>query len=72
MEFHGVLYKPKSEIRNPKSETNLKLEIQNSNPSLLFGHSDFEFVSDFNFRISDLRGGLPLIPKVLFFLGFAE
>jgi eukaryotic-like serine/threonine-protein kinase len=40
----------KSEIRNSKSETIPKFEIQNG-----FGRWDFGFVSDFEFRISDLH-----------------
>jgi uncharacterized radical SAM protein YgiQ len=47
----------KSEIRNPKSETNSNTEIpmsQTSEPRALgFGNSDLRFVSDFEFRISD-------------------
>src|SRR5713101_6502843 len=49
----------KSEIRNPKSETNPNDEIRNpERPSwqnfAAFEPSDFELVSDFGFRISDL------------------
>ncbi len=40
----------KSEIRNPKSETNPKSEIKNSKP---FWTSCFGFVSYFDIRISD-------------------
>jgi WD40 repeat protein/serine/threonine protein kinase len=55
----------KSEIRNPKSETNSNPEIQNPKPetqapkpggrgsALAIGDSDFGIVSDFGFRISD-------------------
>ena len=53
----------KFEIRNSKSETNPKHEIQNvtdiANAAPMakaaFGHLDFEFVSDFEFRISNFR-----------------
>ncbi|MCP5047481.1 MAG: amino acid adenylation domain-containing protein [bacterium] len=52
----------KSEIRNPKSETNpndQNTNVQNKNHCsecvvLNFEHFNFEFVSDFGFRISDL------------------
>jgi hypothetical protein len=44
-------------IRNPKSETNSNIEIRNPGaPRTHFGHSDFEFVSDVEFRISDFSG----------------
>jgi para-aminobenzoate synthetase component 1 len=49
----------KSEIRNPKSETNPKFKAaMTKTPArearvLSLGNSDFEFVSDFGFRISD-------------------
>jgi serine/threonine protein kinase/WD40 repeat protein len=53
----NILLRSKSEIRNPKSETNPKPEIPNTEASsvarLGIRHSDFEFVSDFEFRISD-------------------
>src|SRR5207244_1253471 len=46
---------PKSEIRISKSETNSKLEIRNSKRcGFAFRIWDFEFVSDFEIRISDL------------------
>jgi hypothetical protein len=47
------------QIRNPKSERNLKFKIINLKPlnsalsSFLFSHSDFFRISDFGFRISD-------------------
>ncbi|HYT94479.1 MAG TPA: hypothetical protein VEL76_37535, partial [Gemmataceae bacterium] len=47
---------PKSEIRNSKSETNPKSEQENPKlqaPLSSFSGSDFGFVSDFEFRISD-------------------
>jgi len=44
----------KPEARNHKSETNPKHEILNSNFFGFFGFLDFEFVSDFELRISDL------------------
>src|SRR6266540_159624 len=53
---------PKSETRNPKSETNPNIEIRNKSESQSrkrrrhcfgFSASDFEFVSDFGFRVSD-------------------
>src|SRR5205814_9811324 len=48
-----------SEIRNPKSETNPKSEIQmsqtGSEPVSDIHASNLEFVSDFGFRISDLE-----------------
>jgi len=47
----------KSEIRNPKSESNPKHEIRISQDRITqgsdLGHSDLAFVSDFEFRISD-------------------
>jgi hypothetical protein len=54
----------KSEIRNPKSETNPKFEGRNFSNCAdrsaamfwKFEFSDFEFVSDFGFRISDFEG----------------
>jgi hypothetical protein len=55
----AVFLMPKSEIRNPKSETNPKEgKSENSKPprASKFGIlelSNFEFVSDFGFRISD-------------------
>jgi WD40 repeat protein/serine/threonine protein kinase len=53
----NILLRGKSEIRNPKSETNPKSEIPKtetpSAPRLGVKDSDFEFVSDFGFRISD-------------------
>src|SRR5262249_3166176 len=58
----NILLAGKSEIRNPKSETNLK--NQNPNPKdgsaqvLDIGNSNLAFVSDFGFRISDF------VPKV--------
>jgi hypothetical protein len=45
--------KSKSEIRNPKSQTNSKSEIPNSKPSRIRVWN-FGFVSDFGFRISNL------------------
>jgi WD40 repeat protein/serine/threonine protein kinase len=55
----NILLGRKSEIRNPKSETNPKSEISRtktpSAPSLGLRNSDFEFVSDFEFRISDFE-----------------
>ncbi len=48
---------PKHQIRNPKSETNSKLEYQNHSCGLAIFHLswvlDLEFVSDFGFRILD-------------------
>jgi WD40 repeat protein/serine/threonine protein kinase len=53
----NILLRRKSEIRNSKSETNPKPEIpRTETPSaarLGFKDSDFGFVSDFEFRISD-------------------
>src|SRR5438552_12519550 len=52
----------KSEIRNPKSETNSNktekamTETGGYSVSVIVPDSDFEFVSDFGFRISDLKG----------------
>jgi len=54
---------PKSEIRNPKSETNPKFKAERLQTSPVeqsgrfehFNFPEFEFVSDFGFRISDLR-----------------
>jgi WD40 repeat protein/serine/threonine protein kinase len=56
----NVLLRRKSEIRNPKSETNSNPEIQNPKPGgrgpgLDIGNSDFGIVSDFGFRISDFE-----------------
>jgi serine/threonine protein kinase len=48
----NILLRRKSEIRNPKSEINPNTETLRV-PSLGFKDSDFEFVSDFEFRISD-------------------
>jgi DNA-binding beta-propeller fold protein YncE len=49
----------KLEIRNPKSETNSKSEIPNTNERRgvvsNLGNSNFSIVSDFEFRNSDLR-----------------
>jgi serine/threonine protein kinase/tetratricopeptide (TPR) repeat protein len=53
----NILLRRKSEIRNPKSETNPKPEIPKTEtpgvPGLGLKNSDVEFVSDFEFRISD-------------------
>jgi serine/threonine protein kinase len=53
----NILLRRKSEIRNPKSETKPKPEIPRTEtpgaPRLGLQDSDFEFVSDFGFRISD-------------------
>jgi serine/threonine protein kinase/tetratricopeptide (TPR) repeat protein len=53
----NILLRGKSEIRNPKSETNPKPEIPKtetpSAPRLGVRNSDFDIVSDFGFRISD-------------------
>jgi hypothetical protein len=43
----------KSETRNPKSESNLKLENTVNVAAVTFRDSNFEFVSDFEFRASD-------------------
>src|SRR5215468_3427254 len=45
----------KLEIRNPKLETNSKSEKPGSKPGArrTFLNSNFEFVSDFEFRVSD-------------------
>jgi WD40 repeat protein/serine/threonine protein kinase len=55
----NILLRGKSEIRNSKSETNPKPEIPmpqtSGTPCLGLGNSDFEFVSDFGFRISDFE-----------------
>jgi len=45
----------KYEARNPKSETISKFKAQISKPVLNFGHLIFEFVSDFDIRISNLN-----------------
>ena len=51
-------------FRNPKHEARNSKQIQNSKTSnskrLEFGNSDLKFVSDFGFRISDLKAGYPL------------
>jgi len=49
----------KLEYRNPKSETNSNIEILNKIRSVVlwFRISSFEFVSDFDIRISDLVNG---------------
>jgi len=41
-----------SELRNPKSERSPKPEIRGVEPRSVLQFSDFEFVSDFVFRIS--------------------
>ena len=46
---------PKSEIRNPKQFQNTKFESGKRARHRRFEHSDFEFVSDFEIRASDLR-----------------
>jgi serine/threonine protein kinase len=55
----NILLRRKSEIRNPKSETNPKPEIPRTEtpgaPRVGFKNSDFEFVSDFEFRFSDFE-----------------
>jgi WD40 repeat protein/serine/threonine protein kinase/tetratricopeptide (TPR) repeat protein len=55
----NILLRGKSETRNPKSETNPKPEIPRtetpSAPRLGVRNSDFAFVSDFGFRISDFE-----------------
>src|SRR5205823_568944 len=52
---------PKSEIRNPKQipirQNEAMTETANPAVSVILSYLDFEFVSDFEFRISDL--GLP-------------
>jgi hypothetical protein len=44
---------PKFEARNPKFETNPKVPNSNVFLGLLFELLNFEFVSDFDIRISD-------------------
>jgi len=44
---------PKFESRNPKQIRNTKLEIHFPFPCSFFRISTFEFVSDFDIRISD-------------------
>jgi len=46
---------PKSEIRNPKQIRMTKIQISKLwwHKPVHFENSDFEFVSDFGFRISD-------------------
>ncbi|MSR78063.1 MAG: HEAT repeat domain-containing protein, partial [Candidatus Omnitrophica bacterium] len=56
----------KSEIRNPKFETNPKaqnLKSQTKKKALVsnLGHSNFEFVSDFGFRVSSLPKAVVVI-----------
>ncbi len=58
----GCTTEGKSEIRISKSETNSKSEIARPRMvAVMFGHLDFEFVSDFDIRISDLRYHGPLL-----------
>jgi hypothetical protein len=45
---------PKFEFRNPKQIRNLKSGKRRQAVTLRFVDSDFEFVSDFEIRISDL------------------
>src|SRR5262245_20271081 len=55
----------KSEIRNPKSERNPKAEIRNvlrTPIAAIFRASDFGFLSDFGFRISDFTSRISLLP----------
>src|SRR5260370_13542964 len=61
----AVLALPKLEIRNTKSETNSKLEKENSKQgflSLVFRIANFEFVSDYAIRASSCWARLAL-PK---------
>jgi WD40 repeat protein len=56
----NILLRRKFEIRNPQFETNSNPETQNPKPGgrgsdLDIGNSDFEFVSNFEFRISDFE-----------------
>src|SRR2546421_4695209 len=59
-----VVVSVKSEIRNPKSETNSKSQEENPKRSSEavsgLGNSNFDFVSDFGFRDSDLSEEVPL------------
>ncbi len=59
-----VVVEVKSEIRNPKSETNLKSKEATSEqvavPISSLENSGFEFISDFGIRASDLGRGVTL------------
>src|SRR5437660_1681297 len=65
-EFQWQRRKAKSEIRSTKSETNpntkaAMTETGQRCSSVIRSYSDFEFVSDFGFRISDLDSMMSVV-----------